>query len=294
MITEGRNPKSHNIDQLATLDILRVMNEEDAIVPLAIREALPQIAQGVDLIVEQIRAGGRVIYAGAGTSGRLGVLDAAECVPTFSTPPELFRALIAGGAPALTRSLEGVEDQADSGRRDLLAFDPTAQDVVVGVAASGRTPYVIGVLQTANEIKARTIAISCNSPAPILELAQIRIPVLVGPEVISGSTRLKAGTAQKLVLNMLSTASMIKLGKVYDNLMVDVQIANQKLHKRAIGIVAEVADVHESTAANLIVQADGSVKAAILMGILGISAQEAHTRLTEAQGMLRRILNPQL
>jgi N-acetylmuramic acid 6-phosphate etherase len=270
------------------------MNEEDAIVPLAIREALPQIAQGVDLIVEQIRAGGRVIYAGAGTSGRLCVLDAAECVPTFSTPPELFRALIAGGAPALTRSLEGVEDQADSGRQDLLALDPTPQDVVVGVAASGRTPYVIGVLQTANEIKARTIAISCNLPAPILELAQIRIPVLVGPEVISGSTRLKAGTAQKLVLNMLSTASMIKLGKVYDNLMVDVQIANQKLHKRAIGIVAEVADVHESSAANLIAQADGSVKAAILMGILGISAQEAHTRLTEAQGMLRRILNPQL
>ena len=294
MITENRNPKSHNIDQLPTSDILRVMNEEDAVVPLAVRQALPQIAQAVDLIVAQIRAGGRVIYAGAGTSGRLAVLDAVECVPTFGTPPELFQALIAGGTAALTKSLEGVEDQPNSGRQDLLALNPTPHDVVIGVAASGRTPYVVGVLQAATEISAKTIAISCNSPAPILELAQIKIAVPVGPEVISGSTRLKAGTAQKLVLNMLSTASMIKLGKVYGNLMVDVQIANQKLHERAIGIVAVVAEIEESSATELIAQAGGNVKAAILMSILGISVQEAQARLEEGQGKLRHILNTEL
>ena len=292
MITEDRNPKSSNIDQLPTLDMLRIMNEEDAIVPLAVRDALPHIAQGVDLIVEQIRAGGRVIYAGAGTSGRLAVLDAVECVPTFGTPPELFQALIAGGEAALTKSLEGVEDHPDSGRRDLLALNPTLQDVVVGVAASGRTPYVVGVLQAASEVNAKTIAISCNSPAPILELAQVKIPLLVGPEVISGSTRLKAGTAQKLVLNMLSTASMVRLGKVYGNLMVDVQIANQKLQQRAVGIVTEVTEVDEATATELLAQAGGSVKAAILMAVLELSLQEAHAHLAEAQGVLRHILNP--
>ena len=290
MITENRNPKSHNIDQLPTLDVLRIMNEEDAIVPLAIRAALPQIAQAVDVMVGQLNAGGRVIYAGAGTSGRLCILDAVECVPTFGTPPELFQALIAGGAPALTKSLEGVEDQPEAGKRDLLALNPTSDDVVIGVAASGRTPYVIGVLEAARDIGAKTIAISCNSPAPILELAQIKIPVLVGPEVVSGSTRLKAGTAQKLVLNMLSTASMIKLGKVYGNLMVDVQIANQKLQKRAVGIVTEIADVDDATAAELLSGANGRVKVAILMGILGISADAAQQRLDGNHGRLRDIL----
>jgi N-acetylmuramic acid 6-phosphate etherase len=292
LLTENRNPKSRNIDQLPTLDILRIMNEEDAIVPLALREALPQIAQAVDVMVEQIRADGRIIYAGAGTSGRLCVLDAVECVPTFGTPPALFQALIAGGEAALTKSLEGVEDRSDSGKRDFLALNPASRDVVIGVAASGRTPYVIGVLQAANAIGAKTIAISCNSPAPILELAQVKIPLLVGPEVISGSTRLKAGTAQKLALNMLSTASMIKLGKVYGNLMVDVQIANQKLQQRAVGIVAEVAGVDESRASDLLAQAEGSVKAAILMGILGLSIEEAQSRLQAAQGVLRLVLNP--
>ena len=291
MLTEKRNPKTLNIDQLPTLEMLRIMNEEDAIVPLAIREVLPQIAEAVDLIVTQLHAGGHIIYAGAGTSGRLGVLDAVECVPTFGTPPELFQALIAGGSPALTRSLEGVEDRPDQGRQDFLSLNPTPQDVVVGIAASGRTPYVFGVLHAANTIGAKTIAISCNTPAPILDLAQIKIAVLVGAEVISGSTRLKAGTAQKLVLNMLSTGSMIKYGKVYGNLMVDVQIANQKLHQRAVGIVVMVTGVDETRAEELIAKSKGNVKAAILMGILGISFEDSLIYLKNTQGTLHQILH---
>lgn len=290
MLTETRNPKTMFIDQLSTLEIVQVMNQEDAAVPQIVARALPEIARAVDAIVEGIRAGGRLIYVGAGTSGRLGILDAAECVPTFSTPPELVQALIAGGEGAMTDAVEGAEDRADEGRREVLALNLTPQDVVVGIAASGRTPYVIGALEAANEIGAVTVAISCNAPAPILEIARIQIAAVTGPEVVTGSTRLKAGTAQKLILNMLSTASMIKLGKVYGNLMVDVQVTNQKLAQRAQRIVAEVVGVSETEAEKLLLQTQQEVKTAIVVGLLHITPEEARRKLAETHGILRKVI----
>jgi N-acetylmuramic acid 6-phosphate etherase len=292
-LTEARNPKTRHIDQLPTLDILKIINAEDASVAQAVHRVLPEIAAAVDIIVAQLRAEGRLIYAGAGTSGRLGMLDAVECVPTFSTPPELVQALIAGGLPALTHSIEGAEDQDEVGRKDVLALRVTSRDVVVGIAASGTTPYVLGALDAAREAGARTIAISCNAPAPILDQAEIKIALLVGPEVISGSTRLKAGTAQKMVLNMLSTASMIKLGKVYGNLMVDVKVTNQKLAQRARKIVAEVVGVGLDEAEQLLSQTQNEVKTAIVVGALRVSPDEARRRLAEHQGVLSYVIgNP--
>jgi N-acetylmuramic acid 6-phosphate etherase len=290
MLTEARNPRSMDIDRRSALEIVQIMNEEDARVPLAVREALPSIAEAVEAIAARMARGGRLIYVGAGTSGRLGVLDAAECVPTFSTPPELVRGLIAGGETALTRAVEGVEDDADAGRRDLEGLDLNEVDCVVGIAASGRTPYVLGALAYAQEIGALTVGVACNVPAPILEAAQIAIGVPVGPEVITGSTRLKAGTAQKLVLNMLSTAVMIRLGKVYGNLMVDVQVTNHKLAGRAQRIVAEATGVDPERAAELLAAAGNRVKVAIAMGLLGISAEEAADRLDANAGRLRDVL----
>lgn len=291
MLTEQRNPRSADIDRRSTLEILRIMNEEDATVALAVREALPAIAQAVDAIVDGIRAGGRLIYVGAGTSGRLALMDAVECVPTFNTPPDLVQALVAGGTGALTQVVEGAEDDAEAGSRDLLRLGVGVRDVVVGVAASGRTPYVVGALQAANEAGAVTIGISCNAPAPLLEVAQIPILALVGPEVITGSTRLKAGTAQKMILNMLSTASMIRLGKVYGNLMVDMRITNQKLAERARRIVAEIAGVSLEEAGRLLAQAGNEVKTAIVTGLLGVEVEEARTLLEQAQGRLREIID---
>ncbi len=290
MLTETRNPKTMHIDQLSTLEIVQVMNQEDATVPQVVAKALPEIARAVDAIVEGIRAGGRLIYVGAGTSGRLGILDAAECVPTFSTPPELVQALIAGGEGAMTDAVEGAEDRADEGRQEVLVLNLTPHDVVVGIAASGRTPYVIGALEAANEIGAVTVAVSCNAPAPILDIAQIKIAAVTGPEVVTGSTRLKAGTAQKLILNMLSTASMIKLGKVYGNLMVDVQVTNQKLEQRAQRIVAEVVGVSETEAEKLLQQTHQEVKTAIVVGLLHITPEEARRKLAETHGILRKVI----
>jgi N-acetylmuramic acid 6-phosphate etherase len=290
MLTEARNPRSMDIDRRSALEIVQIMNEEDARVPLAVREALPSIAEAVEAIAARMARGGRLIYVGAGTSGRLGVLDAAECVPTFSTPPELVRGLIAGGETALTRAVEGVEDDADAGRRDLEGLDLNEVDCVVGIAASGRTPYVLGALAYAQEIGALTVGVACNVPAPILEATRIAIGVPVGPEVLTGSTRLKAGTAQKLVLNMLSTAVMIRLGKVYGNLMVDVQVTNHKLAGRAQRIVAEATGVDPERAAELLAAAGNRVKVAIAMGLLGISAEEAADRLDANAGRLRDVL----
>lgn len=290
MLTETRNPRTTDIDRLSTLEILQTMNAEDATVSGAVAKTVPQIAQAVDMIVERLRAGGRLFYVGAGTSGRLGILDAAECVPTFSTPPELVQAIIAGGERAVTLPVEGAEDSREQGRADLLARGITAQDVVVGIAASGRTPYVIAALESASEVGAGTIAISCNQPAPVLDAAQIKIAALVGPEIITGSTRLKAGTAQKLILNMLSTASMIRLGKVYGNLMVDVKISNQKLAERARRIVAEVTGVSEEEAGALLLQSENEVKTAIVMALLGVTAAEARARLNAAHGVLRGVI----
>jgi N-acetylmuramic acid 6-phosphate etherase len=291
MLTEGRNPRSKDIDRRSTLEILEIINAEDATVPGAVAAALPEIARAVDAVVASFRAGGRLIYAGAGTSGRLAVLDAVECVPTYNTSPEQVVALVAGGQTALVQSVEGAEDDIEAGRVDLVALNVSRNDTVIGVAASGRTPYVIGVLQAANAAGATTGAISCNVPAPILDMATIKIGVPVGPEVVSGSTRMKAGTAQKLVLNMLSTAAMIRLGKVYDNLMVDVRVTNVKLAARARRIVMEVTGVNEDRAADLLAQTNNEVKAAIVVGLLGVTPDVARVLLENQQGVLRKVIS---
>lgn len=290
MSTEGRNPRSANIDSLSTIDLVTIMNEEDAMVAQVVRQALPNIALAVDLIVTRIQAGGRLIYIGAGTSGRLGVLDAVECVPTFGTPPELVIGLIAGGETALVNAVESAEDRAQDGRRDLQALSLTERDVVVGIAASGRTPYVLGSVEYANEIGAGTIGIACNEPSPLLDQTQIKIGLPVGPEVVTGSTRLKAGTAQKMALNMLSTASMVKLGKVYDNLMVDLKVTNAKLTDRACRIVSEIAAVDYDEAARLLQQTHNNVKTAIVVSKRRVTPEEAERLLLNAKGHLRQVI----
>ena len=290
MLTEQRNPKSVGIDQRSTIEMLQVINEEDATVAGVVRQVLPTIAEAVDMIAARLRTGGRLIYIGAGTSGRLGILDAVECLPTFSVDPEIVRGIIAGGDSAFMRSVEGAEDSPDGGSADLKAINLNAKDVVVGIAASGHTPYVVGALIYARTIGAGTIAISCNRPAPILDVADIKIPLLVGPEILTGSTRLKAGTAQKMVLNMMSTATMIKLGKVYNNLMVDVHVSNQKLADRARRMVSEITGLSPDEAASFLAQTDQEVKPAIVMALLNVSADEARRRLAEAHGMLRQVI----
>jgi N-acetylmuramic acid 6-phosphate etherase len=290
MQTEQSNVNTRNIDQLSTLEMLRVINNEDRRVAEAVAEALPAIAEAVDLIAERLAAGGRMYYVGAGTSGRLGVLDAVELVPTFGLKPDRVQALLAGGLNVMTTSSEGAEDDRQAARDDLEAAGVSAGDVVVGIAASGRTPYVLAAIEHARQLGAATVGISCNAPAPLLDAAQVGIGVTVGPEVIAGSTRLKAGTAQKLVLNMLSTASMIKLGKVYGNLMVDVQVTNDKLERRAIGIIAQIAGVDDDTAAELLRRADRNVRVAIVMGRREVDAAEARRLLQSAGGHLRDII----
>ena len=290
MVTEQRNPRSMGIDRRSTLEILQIMNEEDAAVTQAVKQALPAIAEAVELITQRLRGGGRLFYVGAGTSGRLGILDAAECVPTFSVPPELVQGVIAGGEQAIVLSVEGAEDRPELGSSDLKARGLTAQDAVVGIAASGRTPYVVGALIYARQIGAATIGISCNAPAQVLDAADIRIPVIVGPEILTGSTRLKAGTAQKLVLNMLSTTTMIKLGKAYNNLMVDVKVSNQKLADRARRIIREITGISTDEAGALLALTDNEVKPAIVMAVLKISADEARAKLAAANGMLGEVI----
>ncbi len=290
MLTEQVNPRTTGLDQFSALEIVEAMNAEDATVAGAVRRALPAIARAVDQIVERMRRGGRLIYIGAGTSGRLGVLDAVECLPTFSTEPGQVIGLIAGGEQALTQAIEGAEDRYDDGRRDLEAVNLLPRDVVVGIAASGQTPYVLGALDYANAVGALTVAVACNEPAPMLERARIAIPILVGPEILAGSTRLKAGTAQKMVLNMLSTATMVRLGKVYGNLMVDVKVTNQKLSERARRIVSRVSGVDEAEAARLLALTGNEVKTAIVMARLGVSAEEARSLLQAAGGMLRKVI----
>jgi N-acetylmuramic acid 6-phosphate etherase len=290
MLTEQPNPKSKEIDRLETADILRVMNEEDKTVANVVEKALPAITQAVDAIVERLHKNGRLIYIGAGTSGRLGLLDAVECVPTFSTSPELVQGILAGGEAAFIRSVENIEDISEAGEADLRAVNLTAQDVVVGIAASGRTPYVLGALAYARSIGAYTVGISCNIPAPVLENVDTAIPIPIGSEVIAGSTRLKSGTAQKMVLNMLSTATMIKLGKVYGNLMVDVKITNEKLGKRARNILMHLTAIDENQAEALLQAADGNVKTAVVMQKRSVTVEEARRLLNEAQGHLNKVI----
>ena len=288
--TESDNPNSRRIDKLATSDILAIINAEDAKVALAVQQVLPQIALAVDAVADALKADGRLFYVGAGTSGRLGILDAVECLPTFSAPPDLIQGLIAGGEVAFTRAVEGAEDDPALAERDLEARGLRAGDVVCGIAASGRTPYVIGALRYARGRGARAIAIACNPDSPIIELADIGISVDLGPEVISGSTRMKAGSAQKMILNMLSTATMIRLGKVYGNLMVDVKVTNEKLMQRATRLVQRLGGVDEARARQLLERAELEVKTAVVMQRKGLDAEGARRLLKLAEGKLRDVI----
>lgn len=290
MQTEAQNANTAHIDQMPTEAMLLAMNTEDATVAAVVRQAVPVIAELVDVVAHKLREGGRLFYVGAGTSGRLGVLDAAECVPTFGTPPEMVQGIIAGGAEAMLRAVEGAEDNQQQAEADLRDLGVSASDVVVGIAASGRTPYTIAAVAYSKEVGAATAGIACNANAPLLDVAEYAISLPVGAEVITGSTRLKAGTAQKLVLNMISTGAMVKLGKVYGNLMVDVQVTNQKLLGRAQRIVAQVAEISEAKAATLLVAAQNDVRTAIVMGALDISEVEAQARLKNANGSLRALI----
>jgi N-acetylmuramic acid 6-phosphate etherase len=290
LLTEQSNTASAHIDALPTADILAVINQEDQKVAGAVAAEIPQIAESVDRIVDRLRAGGRLFYIGAGTSGRLGVLDAAECPPTFHVEPDLVQGIIAGGEVALARATEASEDDPEEGRRDLAARGFTSQDALVGIAASGRTPYVLGAVEEANRLGALTIGISCTPDSPLSRLVRIAITPLAGPEVIAGSTRMKAGTATKLVLNMLSTAIMVRLGYVYGNLMVNVQPRNAKLEDRARRIIAASAAVTYERAKELLSEAGGDVRVAILMARLALDRGSAETRLAAAGGRLSEAL----
>ncbi|MBF6064026.1 N-acetylmuramic acid 6-phosphate etherase [Nocardia terpenica] len=286
--TETPNPRSTTLDTMPVEELLRIMNAEDALVAPAVAPTVPDIARAVELIVAARARGGRLIYVGAGTSGRLGVLDAAECPPTFGTDPSEVVGLIAGGAQALTHSVEGAEDDPDRAAIDLAAVGLIAADVVVALAASGRTPYAIGALRYARSIGAGTVAVSCNRDAELTACADIGIEIDTGPEILTGSTRLKAGTAQKLVCNMLSTAVMVRSGKVYGNLMVDMVPSNSKLVDRARRIVAQATGVDCATAAALLDAADGHPKTAIVMHLVGVDATQARHLLAGAGGFVRR------
>ncbi|HFI0682758.1 TPA: N-acetylmuramic acid 6-phosphate etherase [Streptococcus suis] len=288
--TETRNPLTMALDTMSVKEILTVMNEEDAKVPAAIQPALPDIEAAVLAIDEAFKAGGRLIYMGAGTSGRLGILDAVECVPTFGTPADMVQGLIAGGEKAVMAAVEGAEDDADLGKSDLVAIDFRAQDILVGLAASGRTPYVLGGLAYAKSIGAKTIAIACNRNSQIGAQADIAIEVEPGPEVLTGSTRLKAGTAQKLILNMLSTTAMILQGKVYQNLMVDVIATNQKLVKRSESIVQSATGASLEDVQTALSKSQGNVKEAILMILLDLDHTTAQAALEKSQGHLRPVI----
>ena len=289
LVTEALNLKSTCIDALSTTEMLRVINEEDHQIPAAVGREIPQIVRAVDAIVERLEAGGQLFYVGAGTSGRLGVLDASECPPTFNTPPDLVQGLIAGGDRALRTSVEQAEDDPKQGEADLKERGFKAQDVLVGIAASGRTPYVLGAVEYGKSIGALTIGVSCTTNSKLAQAVDIPITPVPGPEIITGSTRMRAGTATKLVLNMLSTGAMIRLGYVYGNLMVNVQPTNEKLADRARRIVAAIADVPYDEASRLLAQA-GSVRAAILMSKRKLSRTEAEKKLRAARGRLRAAL----
>jgi N-acetylmuramic acid 6-phosphate etherase len=288
--TEQRNPRSRGLDRKSTLDILRALSREDATVALAVRRELPRIALAVDAIAKSLRRGGTLFYIGAGTSGRLAVLDAAECPPTFGTPPGIVRAIIAGGERALRHAVEGAEDSAANGARDLRRAEVSRGDVVVGIAASGATAYVLGALAYARRRGAVTVGVTSNPRSPVARNARISIAPDTGPEAIAGSTRMKAGTAQKMVLNMLSTAAMVRLGRVYENWMVHVALTNQKLRRRGARILEEAAGVSLSTAEHALRQAGHNLPSALVMLKTGVSARDARQRLAAAGGNVRQAL----
>ena len=286
-ITEAPNPRTAAIDTLSSLEIVALISDEDARVAGAVREQLSQVARAVDAIVERLRCGGRMFYFGAGTSGRLGVLDASEMPPTFSVPPDLIQGWIAGGDSALWRSSEAAEDDAAAGAQAARDAGVGPADVVVGIAVSGTTPWVLGALGEARARGAVTIALTCDPGAPLARAAEIAITPIVGPEVIAGSSRMKAGTAQKMVLNMLSTATMIRLGKVYGNLMVDVRPTNTKLRRRAVRILQQAAGAGSEAARAALEETDYEVKPALVMLLSGVDADEARRRLAQAEGFVR-------
>ena len=290
LITEQRNPNSMHVDSLSALDIVQLMNEEDKQVPLAIEKCLPQIAQAVECIVAAFQQGGRLVYIGAGTSGRLGVLDASECPPTFGVSPEMVKGIIAGGERALRHPIEGAEDSKTQAVVDLQTIQFSSKDVLVGIAASGRTPYVIGALEYAKSLGSVTVSIASNPNSAMANIVDIAIDTIVGPEVLTGSSRLKSGTAQKLVLNMLTTASMILMGKCYQNLMVDVQASNEKLKARAIRIVMQATDCDKALAEETLKQADQNAKLAIMMILSGLDRAQAEALLEKHHGKLQLAL----
>ncbi|WP_455916673.1 N-acetylmuramic acid 6-phosphate etherase [Pantoea agglomerans] len=290
LVSETRNPETMDLDNLSTLEMVTKFNQQDATVAEAVRLTLPDVAKAVDAAAASLSAGGRLIYLGAGTSGRLGVLDASECPPTFGVPHGLVVGLIAGGPGALLKAVEGAEDNAQLGVSDLQALELKPQDMVVGIAASGRTPYVIGALRYARQLGCHTAAVSCNPASPIAHEAEIAISPVVGPEALTGSTRLKSGTAQKLVLNMISTGAMVRIGKVYQNLMVDMQATNIKLVDRACRMVCQATGCSAEEAETALKQTQYEVKTAILMVLSGIAADQAKSLLTRHKGFLRAAL----
>ena len=290
LITEQRNPNSMNVDSLSALEIVQLMNEEDKQVPLAIEKCLPQIAQAVECIVDAFQQDGRLVYIGAGTSGRLGVLDASECPPTFGVSPEMVKGIIAGGERALRHPIEGAEDSKAQAVVDLQTIHFSSKDVLVGIAASGRTPYVIGALEYAKSLGSVTVSIASNPNSAMANIVDIAIDTVVGSEVLTGSSRLKSGTAQKLVLNMLTTASMILMGKCYQNLMVDVQASNEKLKARAIRIVMQATDCDKAIAEETLKQADQNAKLAIMMLLSGLDRAQAEALLEKHHGKLQLAL----
>ncbi|MFZ5815149.1 MAG: N-acetylmuramic acid 6-phosphate etherase [Bacillota bacterium] len=289
LVTEGRLEESRGIDQVPTLEMMRLINEQDKRVPVAVERELPQIARAVDLIADRLRQGGRLFYVGAGSSGRMGVLDAAEIPPTYGTPLELVQGLMAGGREALFATQEGAEDSVEEGVA-AIASRVVSRDAVVGIAASGRTPYTIAAVEEARRRGCLTIAVTNNPNSPLAAAAELAIAPVVGPEVVMGSTRMKAGTAQKLVLNMLSTGVMIKLGKVYSNLMVDMVASNEKLRQRSVRMVSLATGLDEKTAGRALAEAEGSVKTAIVALIAGVPTARAAAALDQADGLVRRAI----
>ena len=288
--TEQRNPNTMNIDTLSTLDMVKLINREDHRVADAVGEVTDKIAQAVDVIAEKLAAGGRLIYCGAGTSGRLGILDAVECPPTYSTDPETVQALMAGGYGAIFKAVEGAEDSKELGVEDMQNIHFSQKDVLVGIAASGRTPYVMGCMEYAKQLGAPTVSVTCCPGSELDQFADIGIATAPGPEVVTGSTRMKSGTAQKMVLNMLSTGAMIKLGKVYGNLMVDVKPSNEKLIRRCVTIVCSAAECTEAEATKALEECDYRPKVAIVMVLRGVNAETACAMLQKAEGRIAKVL----
>ncbi|MBA4250422.1 MAG: N-acetylmuramic acid 6-phosphate etherase [Chlorobiaceae bacterium] len=291
LTTEQRNPNSMDLDARSTEEILRIINNEDKQVPLAVEKEIKYIAEAVELIVTAFKNGGKLFYFGAGTSGRLGVVDASECPPTYGTPPELVQGFIAGGKDAMFRSQEGVEDHEEYGAEDIIKANVTSKDIVCGIAASRRTPYVVGAVKKAKELGAKTLYITCN-PREQFNIPEVDVAIcpFVGPEVIMGSTRMKSGTAQKLVLNMLTTTAMVRMGKVYENMMIDLQMTNKKLVERSKRIVITITGVSYEVASKVLEKAGGHVKTALVMIKANVTAEEAKVRLDNSDGFVRRAI----